>query len=116
MKMKSANCSVGEHAHCSGIFKTTDRENLDTSWSCECGCHRKSGEPQAEASEKEPMNMRMFEVDRTFYLRGFGYTGNGSTPEDAMRDFVMHRNAYEDNWPVRKFAGQPLPPVEPDEK
>ena len=53
MKMKSANCSVGEHEHCSGIFKTADRENLDTSWSCECGCHRKSGEPQAEASETE---------------------------------------------------------------
>jgi hypothetical protein len=40
VNMKSANCSVGEHAHCSGIFKTADDDNLDRTWQCACSCHQ----------------------------------------------------------------------------
>lgn len=60
------------------------------------------------------MNLRMFSDERGhWYIRGLGYSGNGATPEEAMRDLVMHHNSHEANWPVRAKRDPvgPLPAI-----
>lgn len=55
----------------------------------------------------EPMNLRLFEAEGSYFIRGLGYGGNGSTPESAMREWVRHRNSGESqSWPVEKLVTQ----------
>jgi hypothetical protein len=60
------------------------------------------------AEQVEPMNLRLFHDERGhWFIRGFGYSGNGATPEDAIRDLAMHINCHEaEKWPVRGSSGR----------
>jgi hypothetical protein len=60
---------------------------------------------QEEARAVEAMNVCMSVDDQGhWFLRGFGYRGSGATPEDAMRELVIHHNTHEPTWPVRQLT------------
>lgn len=54
-----------------------------------------------EPASAEPMNLRLFKHEDVWFIRGFGYTGHGPSPELAIRDLVLHWNTNEpDKWPL----------------
>lgn len=55
-KPMSRACSMEEHTHCSGIFKTADAENLDVTHQCGCKCHL----PASAPSRREPADLPAF--------------------------------------------------------
>lgn len=65
--------------------------------------------PMTPEQHAEPMNLRIFEADGRWFIRGFGVGASGSTPEEAMRELARTLNSDGGySWPVAALR-QPLP-------
>lgn len=69
--------------------------------------------------QTEMMNLRIFRDDiaRRFFVYNDEGTGNGATPEEAMREWVRCRNSSaKDSWPVKVAAAEAREQIAPQEQ